>query len=61
MRAVVLETFKDKHTGELHEKGSTITISKERFKEILTVGSFVEAIPDAPKKTTEKKETENGQ
>ena len=61
MRAVVLKTFKDKHTGELHEEGSTITVSKERFKEILNVGPFVEALPATPNKTTEKKETENGQ
>lgn len=61
MKAVVLKTFKDRHTGELHKKGSTITVSEERFKEILTVGSFVEAIPDSPKKTTKKKEKKNGQ
>lgn len=62
MRAKVLKTFKDKHTGKLHEKGSTITVSKERFKEILTVGPFVEAVTGKASTTnnTEKKETENG-
>lgn len=60
MQAVVLKTFKDKHTGELRKKGLTIDVSEERFKEILTVGPFVEAIPDSPKKTTKKKEKKNG-
>lgn len=59
MRAIVLETFKDKHTGELHEKGSTVTVSKERFKEILTVGPFIEAVPGKTNtQKTYKKETE---
>lgn len=58
MRAKVLEQFKDKHTGELHKKGSTITVSKERFKEILAVGPYVEAVPGkTTTKKTDKKET----
>ena len=55
MKAKVLKRFKDKHTGELHQKGTTITVSKERFDEILSVGPFVEAIKTG--KTKEKKET----
>lgn len=58
MKAKVLKRFKDKHTGELHLKGTTITVSKERFQEILSVGPFVEAI--AAGKTKEKKESVNG-
>ncbi len=58
MKAKVLKRFKDKHTGELHQKGTTITISKERFEEIRTVGPFVEAVKTG--KTKEKKETGNG-
>lgn len=58
MKAKVLEPFKDKHTGELHEKGSTITVSKERYKEILTVGPFVEAV--SGKSNPNKKESKNG-
>ena len=58
MKAKVLKRFKDKHTGELHQKGTTITVSKERFEEILTVGPFVEAVKTG--KTKEKKETGNG-
>ncbi len=58
MKAKVLRLFKDKHTGELHQKGTTITVSKERFEEILTVGPFVEAITTGESK--KKKESENG-
>lgn len=58
MKAKVLKRFKDKHTGELHQKGATITISKERYEEILSVGPFVEALKTG--KTKEKKETGNG-
>lgn len=61
MRAKVLSTFKDKHTGELREEGTTITVSKERFEEILTVGPFVEAVPGKKTKTKSNKEkAENG-
>lgn len=58
MKAKVLKRFKDKHTGELHQKGTTINISKERYEEILRVGPFVEAVKTG--KTKEKKETSNG-
>ena len=51
MKVKVLEKFRDKYTGKVHEKGKTITISKERYDEILTVGKFVEEI----KETKEKK------
>lgn len=44
MKAKVLKQFRDKHTGELHKEGATITISRERFEEILTVGPLVECI-----------------
>ena len=49
MKALVLKKFKDKYSGKIHEKGETITVSKERFAEILEVGNFVEEI-----KTTKK-------
>jgi hypothetical protein len=58
MKAKVLKRFKDKHTSELHLKGTTITVSKERYEEILTVGPFVEAVKT--RKTKEKKETGDG-
>lgn len=51
MKAKVLKRFKDKHTGKIHNAGDVITVSKERFNEILTVGAFVEEV-----KKTEPKE-----
>ena len=50
MKAKVLEKFKDKHTNKVYKKGDTITISKERFDEILTVGKFVEEIKENKEK-----------
>ena len=49
MKAKVLSRFKDKHSGEIHEPGDIITISKARFEEILTVAPLVEKIAE-PKK-----------
>lgn len=44
MKAKVLKQFRDKHSGEIHKEGATITISKDRYREILTVGPLVEEI-----------------
>ena len=44
MKAKVLHEFKDKHTGEMHKPGDVITISAERFEEILTVAPLVEKV-----------------
>lgn len=52
MKAKVLSRFKDKYSGETHEAGEIITISKERFEEILTVAPLVEKVAE-PKKTKE--------
>lgn len=46
MKALVKETFNDKHTGELHKAGDILEITDERFAEILTVAPLVEAIPE---------------
>lgn len=46
MNVKVLKKFKDKHTGEVYKKGDFLTITEERFKEILTVGQFVYKIPE---------------
>ena len=46
MKALVKETFNDKHTGELHKVGDILEITDERFAEILTVAPLVEAIPE---------------
>jgi hypothetical protein len=64
MKVKVLKKFIDKHSGEIHEEGKILTVSKDRFDEILKVGKFVEEItekttvePSTAKKKTPKKAT----
>lgn len=56
MKVKVLNRFKDKYTGEIHKVDDVLTISKERYEEILTVGQLVEAIPARKKKTEDVEE-----
>ena len=49
MKAKVVQRFRDKHTGDIHEVGDIITISKKRFAEILEVAPLVEEIKEEPK------------
>lgn len=53
MKAKVVKSFRDKHTNEIYKENSVITISEDRFAEILTVGPFVENVeePEATKET----------
>lgn len=44
MKAKVLQRFKDKYSGKVYKVGETITISKERFEEILKVAPLVEKV-----------------
>lgn len=44
MKAKVLKKFRDKHTGEIHNPGDVIKISKKRYEEIMTVGNYVEEV-----------------
>lgn len=46
MKAKVLKRFKDKYTGEIHEAGDIITVTKKRFKEILEVDVLVEEVTE---------------
>ena len=46
MKAKVLVEFRDKYTGKIHTKDKIITISKDRYAEILSVGKFVEEIKE---------------
>lgn len=39
MKAKVLKKFEDVHTGEIHEAGKILTVSKKRFAEILKNGT----------------------
>lgn len=51
MMAKVISEFVDKHTGVLHEKGSTFSCDENRFNEIQKAGNFVvETKPEKPKK-----------
>lgn len=53
MKVKVLQKFKDKHTGELHEAGEIIDVTKKRYAEILTVGKLVEEHKEAEEETAE--------
>lgn len=46
MKAKVIAKFKDKHTGKVHKVGEVLTISKERFEEILKVAPLVEEVKE---------------
>lgn len=46
MKVKVVGKFVDKHTKKVHKVGEVLTISKERFEEILTVGKLVEEIKE---------------
>lgn len=52
MKAKVLKRFKDKYSGKVYKVDEIITISKERFEEILTVAPLVEKV-ETKKKTAE--------
>ena len=52
MKAKVLRRFKDKYSGKVYKVGEVITISKERFEEILTVAPLVEKV-ETKKKTAD--------
>ena len=46
MKVKVIKKFVDKHTKKVHKVGEVLTISKERFEEILTVGKLVEEVKE---------------
>ena len=52
MKAKVLRKFKDKYSGKLYKENEVITISKDRFEEILKVAPLVEKV-ETKKKTEE--------
>lgn len=41
MWVTVTKKFKDKYTGEIHQVGDKLKISKKRKDEILSTGDFV--------------------
>lgn len=50
MKVKVLRRFRDKHSGKIHEKDQIITVSKDRFAEILETGPLVEEVKETAKK-----------
>ena len=52
MKAKVLRRFKDKYSGKIYKVDEVITISKERFEEILTVAPLVTKV-ETKKKSAE--------
>lgn len=44
MKAKVLKKFKDKYSGKTYAVGDVLTISKDRFNEILEVAPLVEEV-----------------
>lgn len=47
MKVKVLKDFNDKYTGKRHKEGDTMTVTKERFEEILSVDKLVEEVVEA--------------
>lgn len=54
MKVICLQSFRDKHTKEIHKKGDVFIVNKERFAEILTVGKFVEKYNEPAKVEADK-------
>lgn len=55
MKVKVLKKFRDKHTGEYHDKGKILLVSEERFKEIFDKDkTLVEKVEPKKAKTAEK-------
>ena len=53
MKVKVLKEFRDKYTKEDYNVNDVITVTKDRFAEILTKGNLVEEVVE-PKKATKK-------
>ena len=59
MKAKVLLKYRDKYTGEIHDPGIEIEVTKDRADEILSKGDFIEIIPEEkPEKKVRAKKTE---
>jgi hypothetical protein len=55
MQVKVLRSFRDKYSGEIRKEGTTITVSKDRYAEILKKGPLVERVKATkkPRESTE--------
>lgn len=54
-RYKVLNSFRDKHTGELHKKGTSYECDKTRFDEVQKKGNFLAEEKVSQKADKEKK------
>jgi hypothetical protein len=52
VKVKVLQSFREKRSGEIRKAGSTLTISKDRYAEILKKGPLVKEVK-ATKKSKE--------
>lgn len=41
MIAKVICTYRDKHTLELHKRGEVVTLTEERYSELMAAGNYV--------------------
>ena len=41
MKAIVIKTFKDKYTGEIHPVGAEVEVTEERAAEIMEAGKYI--------------------
>jgi len=58
MKAEVIRAYIDKHTMQPVDKGSIITVSKERYEEINSASpkhTYLQEVPEKKKKPTTKK------
>ncbi len=55
MKAKVIISFNDKHTGEKHKKGDIIEVSAARFNEINQKDRLVEAYDETTSKNENNK------
>lgn len=56
MKVKVIKKFRDKETRKIHQVGEELTLTKERFKEIESVGKFVEAVKSDDKSNESNKD-----
>lgn len=50
MKIKVIKRFKDKNSGKIYKVGDVLTVSKERFAEIVKAGPYVEEYKEETEK-----------
>ncbi len=59
MKIKVVTEFIDKYTGELHLLGEEMEVSVQRVNEILSAGTFISIVEEAPIRTEKLKQIPN--